>query len=45
LEITPKLGVFTEFGWMMHKITHDAEPTVYLRLSQWVWNVGFAFRE
>ena len=31
-------------GWMQHKVTHDAEPTsIYVRLSQWILNIGFVF--
>jgi hypothetical protein len=46
VHFTPKLGLFTEVGWLQHKVTHEAEPTsMYVRLAQWVWNIGFAFRE
>jgi len=45
VQFTPKLGVFTELGWLQHKVTHEAEPSLYLRLAQWVWNVGLVFAQ
>ncbi|MET0592184.1 MAG: hypothetical protein ABW133_05765 [Polyangiaceae bacterium] len=43
VHFTPKIGLYTEIGWTQHKFTHDAEPSVAVRLSQWVLNVGFVF--
>jgi hypothetical protein len=43
VHFTPKLGVFTELGWLQHKVTHEADPSLYVRLSQWVWNIGLVF--
>jgi hypothetical protein len=46
VHFTPKFGLFSEIGWMQHKVTHDAEPsTVYVRLAQWNLNLGFVFRD
>ena len=45
VHFTPKIGLFTEVGWVQHKATHDSEPNLYLHLSQWVLNVGFVFRD
>jgi len=45
VHFTPKVGIFTELGWLQHKMTHEAEPSVYVRLAQWVWNVGLVFAE
>jgi hypothetical protein len=45
VHFSPNFGLFSEVGWMQHKVTHSAEPNVYLRLAQWVLNVGFVFRE
>jgi hypothetical protein len=45
VHFTPKFGLFAELGWIQHKVTHDAEPNLYLRLAQWTLNIGFVFRE
>jgi hypothetical protein len=45
VHLTPKLGLFAELGWVQHKVTHDGDANLYLRLAQWTLNVGFAFRE
>jgi hypothetical protein len=43
VHFTPKIGLYVETGWMQHKFTHEAEPSVSMRLSQWIFNVGFVF--
>lgn len=45
VHFTPKFGLFAEIGWLQHKVTHDAEPNVYVRLAQWNLNLGLVFRE
>jgi hypothetical protein len=46
VHFTPKVGLFAEVGWVQHKVTHDAEPdNYYVRIAQWILNVGFVFRE
>jgi hypothetical protein len=45
VHFTPKLGLFAEIGWQQRRFTHDADPSLYVRLSQWNFNVGFVFSE
>jgi hypothetical protein len=46
VHFTPKLGLFTELGWVQHKVTHGGDPdSFYVRLAQWNWNIGFVFSQ
>jgi hypothetical protein len=41
-----KFGIFTELGWLQHKMSHDRSPgsgSVDLKTSQGVFNIGFLF--
>ena len=41
-----EFGLFTEFGWQQHTMSHGREinGSVELVLDPWIWNVGFVFR-
>jgi len=41
-----EFGLFTEFGWQQHEMTHGRETngSVELVLDPWIWNVGFVFK-
>jgi len=44
IHFTNRFGMFTEIGWMQHKMSHDASSrpgSADFRLSQGVWNIGF----
>jgi hypothetical protein len=44
VHFSPKVGVFTEIGWLQHKFTHSGDPqSLYVRVSQMNFNVGFVF--
>jgi hypothetical protein len=43
VHFTPNFGLFTELGWIQHKISHG--QNVDFRLSQWELNLGFVFRD
>ena len=46
IHFTPKIGLFAEVGWMQHKVTHSGDPdSYYVRLAQWILNVGFVFAQ
>ena len=46
VHFTPKIGLFAEVGWVQHKVTHSGDPdSFYVRLSQWILNVGFVFAQ
>jgi hypothetical protein len=46
VHFTPKFGLFTELGWLQHKVSHDAEvgPALDFAMRQFCLNVGFVFR-
>jgi hypothetical protein len=44
IHFTRRFGMFTEIGWLQHKMSHDASSgpgSAAFRLSQGVWNIGF----
>jgi hypothetical protein len=44
IHFNSKFGMFTEIGWLQHKMSHDASSgsgSADFRLSQGVWNIGF----
>jgi hypothetical protein len=43
VHFTPNFGLFTEAGWIQHKISHG--QNVDFRLAQWELNLGFVFRD
>ncbi|HVW27223.1 MAG TPA: hypothetical protein VHC69_17775 [Polyangiaceae bacterium] len=48
VHFTPRFGMFTEIGWLQHKMSHDASSgatsgSADFRLSQGVFNIGFIF--
>jgi hypothetical protein len=42
----PFAPIFTELGWLQHKVSHDAEvgPALDFAMRQFCLNVGFVFR-
>jgi len=42
VHFTPNIGVFSELGWLQHKMNHGKD--IDLRLGQWNFNVGLVFR-
>jgi hypothetical protein len=46
VHFTPKIGVFAEMGWVQHKATHGGDPdSFYVRIAQWIFNVGLVFAQ
>jgi hypothetical protein len=44
VHFSPKIGLFSEIGWLQHKFTHSGDPeSLYVRISQMNFNVGFVF--
>jgi hypothetical protein len=48
VHFTPRFGMFTEIGWLQHKMSHDARSgavtgSADFTLSQGIFNIGFIF--
>jgi hypothetical protein len=44
IHFTNRFGMFTEIGWLQHKMSHDASSgsgSTDFRISQGIWNIGF----
>jgi hypothetical protein len=46
VHFTPKIGMFTELGWLQHKVAHDGEvgPDLDFALRQFCLNIGLIVR-
>ena len=50
VHFTPRFGMFTEMGWLQHKMSHDAGSgantgSADFTLSQGIFNIGFIFSD
>jgi hypothetical protein len=48
VHFTPRFGMFSEIGWLQHKMSHDGRdgsPSADFTLSQGIFNIGFIFSD